>query len=347
MARRLPPVLACVLAGLATCVLAAGCGAAQPRSEGGGGAGTAGGAGAPRTTSLVLDFTPNAVHVGIYTALRRGYDRAAGLRLHVIVPGASTDAIRLLETGRADFAILDIHDLAIADQSDPAHPRDIVGILPIVQRPLAAVITAPSIDSPRQLVGRTVGVSGAPSDLAVLHSIVAGSGRNSASVHTIGIGFDAVADLLAGRVSAATAFWNDEGVTLSRRRPGFHVFRVDDYGAPSYPELVVCATRGLLTRHPQLARRLVATLVRGYGAALADPAAGARALESEVSGLDPALVSAELPGLESAFRGPEGRFGVLDVSRLEAWARWEKRFGIVARTPDVAATFDTAFAPRG
>src|SRR5665213_2334030 len=67
-----------------------------------------------RAATLVLDFTPNAVHAGIYTALARGYDRAAGVNLHVITPSASTDAIRLLATGRANFAILDIHDLAIA-----------------------------------------------------------------------------------------------------------------------------------------------------------------------------------------------------------------------------------------
>ena len=67
--------------------------------------------------------------------------------------------------------------------------------------------------------------------------------RPGPAFNTINIGFNAVADLLAGRVAGATAFWNDEGVTLERRKPGFHVFRVDDYGAPSYPELVVCATQ--------------------------------------------------------------------------------------------------------
>ena len=36
-----------------------------------------------------------------------------------------------------------------------------------------------------------------------------------ASLKTITIGYDAVGDLLARRVAAATAFWNDEGVTLA------------------------------------------------------------------------------------------------------------------------------------
>jgi putative hydroxymethylpyrimidine transport system substrate-binding protein len=296
-----------------------------------------------RSATLVLDFTPNAVHAGIYTALARGYDRAAGVNLHVITPAASTDAIRLLATGRANFAILDIHDLAIAR----ARKQGIVGILPIVEHPLAAVIAQPRYASPRQLAGRAVGVTGAPSDTAVLDSILLGSGARPTAVKRITIGFNAVGDLLAGRVAAATAFWNDEGVTLARRRPGFHVFRVEKYGAPAYPELVLCASATALKADPALARDTVSALVRGYDATLADPAAAARALESRVPGLDASLVSAELRGLLPAFRGPGGRFGVLDPALLRTWSRWEARFGIVKHPPDVATTFDRAFAPAG
>ncbi len=323
--RRLLPIL------VAATGLLAGCG------------GSGGSSAAPPSASLILDFTPNPVHVGIYTALARGFDVDAGVRLHVIAPSASTDAIKLLAAGRADFALLDIHDLAIARE----HGTDILGILPIVQRPLAAVIAAPQIDNPRRLAGRTVGVSGDPSDVAVLHSIVAGAGGRPSTVKTITIGFDAVSDLLAGRVPAATAFWNDEGVTLARRRPGFHVFRVDDYGAPAYPELVLCATRAELTAHPALARSVVRALVRGYAAALANPAAAQRDLERGAPGLDHSLDTAELAVLDPAFRGPGRHFGVLDVPLLRRWARWEVRFGIVHRLPDVSAMFDTRFAPRG
>ena len=61
-------------------------------------------------------------------------------------------------------------------------------------------------------------------------------------------------------------------------------------------------------------------------------------------GLDPKLVAAELAALQPAFRGPGGRVGELDTALLEAWARWEARFGIVSRPPDVATMFDSAFA---
>jgi ABC-type nitrate/sulfonate/bicarbonate transport system substrate-binding protein len=289
----------------------------------------------------VLDFTPNAVHAGIYSALARGYDRDEGVRLHVIAPSSSTDPIKLLQTGRADFAILDIHDLAIARERG----QDVVGIMAIVQRPLAAVIAQPQIHDPAQLEGKLAGTTGVPSDTAVLDSVVSGAGGNPHRVRTITIGFNAVADLLAGRVNAATAFWNDEGVAIRRARPGFHIFKVDAYGAPPYPELVLCATRASLRRSPSLARGVVTALVRGYRFAVARPAAAAAALESRVQGLNPGVVRAELAALRPAFQGAGGDVGELNPSVLQRWSQWEARFGIVPRAPDVGRTFDRSFLP--
>lgn len=293
--------------------------------------------------SLILDFTPNAIHTGIYTALARHYDTANGIHLQVRIPGQSTDAISLLDAGRVQFAILDIHDLAIAD----AQGRHLVGIMALEQQPLASVIAQPRYTSPRQLDGKLVGVTGDPSDLAVLRSVVAGAGGKPATLKTITIGYNAVPDLLSGKVAAATAFWNDEGVQLSRQHPPFHVFRVQDFGAPSYPELVVSTTQALLRRDPGLARAVVHTLVDGYRYVLKHPVAGEHYLESEVSGLSSSAVSeqlkVELPAFLPAGGGP---YGALEPSVLRRWAAWEQRFGIVKRRPDVATMFDSRFVPR-
>ncbi len=293
-----------------------------------------------RGATLMLDFTPNAVHAGIYSAIGRHYVRNLGLRLHVIAPTASADPIKLLETGRVNYAILDIHDLAIARERG----QDIVGVMAIVQRPLSSVIAAPDVETPRALPGKTVGITGVPSDTAVLRSIVSGAGGDPASVKTITIGFNAVADLLAGRVAAATAFWNDEGQTIQSKRPGFHIFRVDEFGAPSYPELMLCATRRTITRNASLTQKVVDALVYGYDFTQFNPSRSARDLEEFVPGLDPRLVRAQLNALLPAFQGPDHRAGELDPARLRAWASWEARFGIVRRPPDVARAIDPSFA---
>ena len=294
----------------------------------------------PARVALMLDFAPNAVHAGIYAALAHHYDRSEGVSLHVIPPASPVDAIRLLEQGRVEFAVLDIHDLAIARERG----QPLVGVMAIVERPLASVIAQPNITSPRNLVGRLVGVAGDPSDYAVLRSIVAGAGGDPRRVHTITIGADAVADLLVGRVAAATAFWNDEGVALRLRRPGYHVFRVDAFGAPAYPELVLCTTRATLKRRAGVVRAVVRALRRGYALAVARPTVAAADLERLVGGLDPRLVRADLAALRPAFRPPRGKPGALDMETLRRWVSWETRFGLVPRQPDVAAMFDPSFA---
>jgi putative hydroxymethylpyrimidine transport system substrate-binding protein len=292
--------------------------------------------------SLVLDFTPNAVHAGIYTARAREFDTGEGVRLHIREPSASTDSVKLLLTGRADFAILDIHDLALARERG----RDIVGVMALVEQPLAAVIARPGVASPRALEGRRVGVTGLPSDVAVLDSEVRGAGGDARRVKTTTIGFNAVPALLSRRVAAATAFWDVEGVTLQRRRPGFRIFKVDSYGAPSYPELVLCTTRETIDQQPDMVRGVVRALVRGYQQALADPEGSVADELSLTHGLDRGLLNAEMDAVNDAFQAPDGRVGELDPGRLRAWAAWERKFGIVKRAPDVAKTFDSAFLSR-
>jgi ABC-type nitrate/sulfonate/bicarbonate transport system substrate-binding protein len=294
----------------------------------------------PLDATLLLDFAPNAVHTGIYVAARRDLDRAEGIDLRGQVPSASTDAVRLLLSGRAQLAVLDIHDLALARERG----RDLVGVMALVQRPLAAVLAAPGIRDPRELEGRRVGVTGLPSDTAVLRSIVRGAHGDPAKVHATTIGFNAVASVISGRVAGATAFWNVEGVALRERLPGAHEFRVDDYGAPRYPELVLTVTRETLQREPDLVQRAVAALVRGYEATIADPARALRDLEAAVPDIDPEEAQRQLDAVGTALSAG-GKVGVLDPQVLAAWANWEVRFGIVRRKPDVQEAFDPSFLP--
>jgi putative hydroxymethylpyrimidine transport system substrate-binding protein len=287
------------------------------------------------SASLLLDFTPNAVHTGIYVARARGFDTGEGVRLGIRVPSSSTDAARLLASGRVDFAVLDIHDLGLARERG----RDLVGVMALVQRPLASVIALPGTRSPRALEGRRVGVTGVPSDTAVLRSIVSGAGGDPRRVRTVTIGFQAVTALLARRVAGATAFWNVEGVALRRRRPGYRVFRVDEFGAPSYPELVLCATRRTVRERPDTVSGVVRALRRGYEQVLEDPEGGVADLLARARG-DRAQLEAELGVVQGAFRAPDGRVGELDRTRLRAWARWDVRFGILRREPDLERAFE-------
>jgi putative hydroxymethylpyrimidine transport system substrate-binding protein len=290
-----------------------------------------GGNGDRREATLALDFQPNAVHAGIYAALREDLDARRGLGLRVRVPSASTDSLKLLVAGRADLAVVDIHDLGLAR----SRGSDLVGVGALVQRPLAAVIARRGeVVRPRDLEGRRVGVTGLPSDDAVLRAVVEDDGGDFARVERVTIGFSAVPSLVAGRVDAVVSFWNAEGVALRRRGVATREFRVDEYGAPRYPELVLVTTRETLRERRSLVEDLLATLAAGTRAALADPAA---ALDDivEASGADEPLVRAQLDAVAPALRPPIR----LDRAALEEWAYFDARFGILEEPPDVEEAF--------
>jgi putative hydroxymethylpyrimidine transport system substrate-binding protein len=286
--------------------------------------------GAPQMT-LALDFQPNAVHAGIYTAKRLGLDRENGVDLELRVPSASTDSLKLLAAGRADMAVVDIHDLGLARERG----QDVVGIGALVQRPLAAVIAgSPDVRRPRDLEGRRVGVTGLPSDEALLRAVVEDDGGNFDRVRTITIGFSAVPSLIAGRVDAVVSFWNAEGVALRERGVKTREFRVDDFGAPRYPELVIAAKRETLEEHGERTEEALKAIRGGTRAALVDRQAAVDDIVA-ASGGDEPLVRAQLDAVARAFLPP----GVLDRRLLEEWAEFDARFGILRTPPDVERAF--------
>jgi len=288
--------------------------------------------GAPEGATLVLDFTPNAVHSGIYAAKREGFYRDAGIDLRIRQPGESTDAPKLLAAGRTDFAILDIHDLGIARERG----LDLVGLMPLVQRPLAAVIAraGTGVKSPRDLQGHTVGVTGLPSDEAVVDSEVSADGGDPARVKRITIGFDAVSSLAAGKVEAATGFWNAEGVALRRQGVPIRIFKVNRYGAPPYPELVLTASRQTVRQRPGLVASMVDATRHGYRFTVSHPDQALADLLAEVPSLERADQRAQLKVLL-----PDLRPGPFLAPHLRAWAAWDLQHGLLERPLDVEAAF--------
>jgi putative hydroxymethylpyrimidine transport system substrate-binding protein len=288
--------------------------------------------GAPKGATVVLDFVPNPVHSGIYSALARGYYRDEGVDLEVQPPGESTDAPKLLGAGRVEFAILDIHDLGIARERG----IDLVGVAPIVARPLAAVIARGDgpVRRPRDLQGHRVGVTGLPSDEAVVDSEVEADGGTPTEVERVTIGFTAVPSLAAGKVDAATGFWNAEGVALRRQGVPVRVFKVDRFGAPPYPELVLTTSRKTLERDPDLVNAVVEATRRGYLFAVDNPGRALDDLLAADRSLDRGDQAAQLKALLPILRPRP-----FDEAVLEEWADWDLEHGLLEEPLDVEQAF--------
>ncbi len=168
----------------------------------------------------------------------------------------------------------------------------------------------------------------------MVDSEVSADGGDPAKVKRVTIGFNAVAALAAGKVDAATGFWNAEGVALRQQGVPVRIFKVDEYGAPRYPELVLTTSRQTLDESPELADAVIEATERGYGLVSSDPDAGLDALLAANPSLDRTDQAAQLAAL-----GPDLRPREFEPATLRRWASWDLEHGLLERPLDVEDAF--------
>jgi putative hydroxymethylpyrimidine transport system substrate-binding protein len=282
----------------------------------------------PAQITLVLDFTPNAVHAGIYRALAAGYYRARGIELHVIAPGATQEPLAMVDAGQAQFGLSDGSDVASAIDAG----GDAKAVLAIAQRPLGGLIALASerLHSPAQLQGKAVGITGVPSDRAVLDTVVRAAGGNPAKVHVVNVGFNGAQALLAGRIAAFTGFVPDDGVQLQVSGHPITPFRLDEWGGPSYPGLVAFTTQREIAQNSALVHAFVAATVEGYEDTERDPSRSMAELLHANPGLERGLTQASLAAYLPLFTD-SGKIpiGTLQGARIEEMSRWMVSSGLI------------------
>lgn len=294
--------------------------------------------------TLILDFTPNAIHAGIYRALAAGYYRREGIDLRVLAPSATVEPLSLVAAGRAQFGLADGSDV----MSEIAHGGSDEALAAIVQQPLGGLIALASehLRSPAQLQGRTVGITGVPSDRAVLDTEVRHAGGDPAKVRVVTVGFDGAQALVAGRVAAFTGFVPDDGVGLQVSGHRITPFWLDREGGPAYPGLVAFANRALPASQPALVRDFLAATVRGYEDTLRDPSRSLSELLHANPSLSRPLTRASLQAYLPLFAdGGAVPFGTLQPARVAALSSWMVGNGLIAAPVSVARYGTDAFLP--
>jgi putative hydroxymethylpyrimidine transport system substrate-binding protein len=336
-----------VLATLA--MLAAGCG-----DDGGSGNQAAVGTTAPAGTcegqqlasmtpaTLILDFLPNPVHIAIYQGLATGTYKGANIDLKVQTPTSTSDTLRLLATDRADFGIVSLLDFLTSYQQQ----QPITAFMALEQRPLGSLLALEKsgIASPKQLEGQLVGVTGVPSDLAAVKSMVTHDGGDAAKVKTVTIGFNAVQNLISGKVKAAVGFWNAEGVQLQQQQPT-KVFKLDEFGAPPYPELVAFARNQTLQSNPALVCAFVKATVDGYKSATANPDQALQNLADQAEGLALSDAKPQYEALKPIYQADAPVYGRIDLKVLGDYLTWAKQAKILDLSDDPAKFATDKFLP--
>jgi len=308
--KRLIPLIAAIVA-----LALAGCGEKQETVTG-----------SPSSTqqlTLMLDWFPNADHVGIYQALAEGDFAKAGLDVHVQVPSDPAAPLKLLAAGKVDAAVSYEPEVLLARNQGLA----LVSVAAIVQRPLTSIVSIGSkhITTPAQLRGKRVGDAGIPYQRAYLTTILAQAGVPAGSVKEINVGANLVPAMLSGRVDATLgSFWNYEAIQLAMLKKHPNVIHMEQVGVPTYNELVVVVRKDTIVNHPDVVRRFVQALARGYEAVRRNPPAAVANLVKASSGLDPKLQLASVRATLPAFfpSNPSDPWGWQDPKQWTAYGQW-------------------------
>jgi putative hydroxymethylpyrimidine transport system substrate-binding protein len=308
--------------GLALVLLAAACG-------GGGDSATA-----AKHVTLVLDWVPNPDHVGIYSAMDKGFFARNGITVTPRPPSGVSDALTLVGAGRADVGVSYEPELFFAQE----HHAPVAAVATVVPTALASIIASGSsgIRSPADLRGRTIGVDGTQSTAAFVDRVLASAGLGSGDVHIVDVKFNQVPALLGGKVDAvAGVFQNIEGVLFAMR--GLHpvVFPYDRYGVPAYDELVVVANADRLrddAAYRTTVRAFVTGLTAGTDWAKAHPDAAVAVMRRHSADDYRNVLERSVPAtLRLLGTGPPPE---------AAWARfgaWMFSSGLLDARPDAAA----------
>jgi putative hydroxymethylpyrimidine transport system substrate-binding protein len=278
---------------------------------------------AQKPFTLMLDWFPNADHVGLYQALAEGDFKRAGLDVHVEVPSNPASPLQLLAAGKVDMAISYEPQVLLArNQGEP-----LVSVAAVVQKPLTSIVSIGKehITNVADLRGKTVGYAGIPYQQAYLDTILARAHVPVSSVKLVNVGSNLVPVLLSGRVQAVIgAYWNYEAIQLQQMGKHPNVIRVDQVGVPTYDELVLVVRRAELANDSDPLREFVQALARGYESVRSDPQAAVANLVRLNPGLDTkfqlAAVKATLPDFFPS--NPSSPWGWQNETQWNAYGQW-------------------------
>ncbi len=218
--------------------------------------------------TVVLDWTPNTNHTGMYVALAKGWYKAEGLDVKILPYASGTAPEVLVTSGKADVAV----SAAEGVVSNAASGNPVVSIAAIVQHNTSGfmALSGHGITSPKDLDNKIDGDSQSPIETAILKKIITGNGGK-------GIFKNANLDVAAMQAMANKQidfFWVFEGwEVIQAKHQGLNVvyFPSLKNGIPDYYTPVLVTSPKEIKQNPEVLKKFMAATSKGYQYAIAYP----------------------------------------------------------------------------
>ena len=278
-----------------------------------------------QTVTVVLDWTPNTNHTGIYVALANGYFEEAGLDVQVVQP-PEDGAVTLVASGKAQFGVSFQDSLAPAFAGDS--PMPVTAVAAMIQHNTSGIVSraGEGMDTPRGLEGKKYATWDLDVEKATIRDVMAADGGNFDLVELIpSTVTDEVSALQSGSVDAIWIFYGWAGVACEVAGLDTDYFEFADIDPVfDYYTPVLIGSNAWLEENPDAARAFLAALSRGYTYAAEHPKEAADILMDAAPELksNSALVYASQEYLAAEYIADASRWGEFDGERWAAFFNW-------------------------
>ena len=299
---------------------------------------------AQEQVNLALDWYPNGNHAGLFLAQARGYYAAASLALEIATPADPTTVLQTVGAGRDTLGISYQPDVLLAR----AQGVPVVSVAALVQRPLLGVMSLASagITRPADLVGKTVGYPGIPSQEAFLATMLEADGASLSDVELVNVDFNLLPSLLSERATAVMgAYWTHETIIAEQQGYPVSLLRVEEWGVPSYSELVLVTSEQTARERPDTVKTFLWATGQGYMEAAGDVSAAVDALVAAYPETDRPVEEAGIALLAEVWASATPVFGAQTAEQWTGLAGWMVERGLLPADLDPLAAFALELLP--
>jgi len=275
------------------------------------------------TIRVLLDWTPNTNHTGLFTALDKGWFEEEGLRVTITQP-PEDETLILLASGKAEFGVTFQESMgpAIARERD-ALP--IMAVAAIISHNTSGIMSLKEsgIQRPADLSGKRFASWETPLVTAVIRHVVEKDGGDFNTVKMIpNFATDAFSALQTD-VDAIWIYYAWDGIAaeVGGVEINYLDFGTLDSTLDFYTPVLVTNTKWA-AENSATVKKFLSAVSKGYNFAIENPEEAAEILLRHAPELDRALVTQSQEYLQTRYQGDANRWGEIDTERWGNFYNW-------------------------
>ncbi|MFC4598858.1 ABC transporter substrate-binding protein [Cohnella hongkongensis] len=297
-----------------------------------------------KEATLVLDWTPNTNHTGLYVARDLGLWEKHGLKVELILP-PEAGASALVANGKAEFGVGAQESMILArEQGLP-----LVSIAPIIQHNTSGFASPvdKDIKEPKDFEGKTYGGWGSPAEKAVIESIMNVQGADVNKVNFVNAGTADFFTATQKGIDFEWIFYAWTGIEAELRGEPVNMVYLTDYSERlDYYTPLLLTNEKLIQEDPELVRAFLAGASEGYQYAIDNPDAAADVLIAAVPEINAELVKASQKWLSPKYQDDAPRWGEQKREIWSGYGEWMLENGLMEKELNYDDMFTTEFLPQ-